>query len=62
MQNQRVLFFTDSEALVHVINKQFSGDKDLMFFIRRLVLVCLMSNPQALLRSLSEVRLQIGIK
>ena len=44
MQNRRVLFFTDNEALVHVINKQSCRDKDLMFFVRELVLVCLRRN------------------
>ena len=44
MKNRRVLFFTDSEALVHVINKQSCRDKDLMFFVRELVLVCLRHN------------------
>ena len=32
MKDQRVLFFTDNEALVHVINRQTCRDKDLMFF------------------------------
>lgn len=44
MQNQRILFFTDNEALVHVINKQSCRDKNLMFLVRRLVLVCLERN------------------
>ena len=44
MQNRRVLFFTDNEALVHVINKQSCRDKHLMFFVRELVLVCLGHN------------------
>ena len=44
MKNQRILFFTDNEALVHVINKQSCRDKDLMLFVRRLVLVCLANN------------------
>ena len=44
MQNRRVLFFTDNEALVHVINKQSCRTKDLMFFVRELVLVCLRRN------------------
>ena len=43
IRDQRVSFFTDNEALVHVINKQTCGDKDLMFFVRKLVLVCLKS-------------------
>ena len=44
MKNRRVLFFTDNEALVHVINRQSCRDKDLMFFVRELVLVCLRHN------------------
>ena len=44
MQNSRILFFTDNEALVHVINKQSCRDRDLMFFVRKLVLVCLRCN------------------
>ena len=44
MTNQRILFFTDDEALVHVINKQSCKDKDLMVFVRKLVLVCLCNN------------------
>ena len=44
MSNKHVLFFTDNNALVHVINKQSSKDKDLMFFVRKLVLACLRYN------------------
>ena len=44
MQNRCILFFTDNEALVHVINKQSCKDKELMFFVRKLVLVCLQNN------------------
>lgn len=44
MQNRCILFFTDNEALVHVINKQSCKDKELMFFVRKLVLVCLECN------------------
>ena len=44
MSNRHVLFFTDNNALVHVINKQSCGDKDLMFFVRKLVLACLRYN------------------
>ena len=32
MRNRCILFFTDNESLVHVINKQSSKDKSLMFF------------------------------
>ena len=44
MQNQCILFFTDNEALVHVINKQSCRDKSLMSFVRQLVSVCLKHN------------------
>ena len=37
-------FFTDNEALVHVINKTTCKDKYLMTFVRQLVLVCLKHN------------------
>ena len=44
MKNQCILFFTDNEALVHVINKQTCKDKQLMQFVRKLVLICLKHN------------------
>ena len=44
MANHSILFFTDNEALVHVINKQSCKDKASMFFVRKLVLVCLNHN------------------
>ena len=44
MCNRCILFFTDNEALVHVINKQSCKDKTLMFFVRKLVLICLEFN------------------
>lgn len=44
MRNQCITFFTDNEALVHVINKSSCRDKFLMSFVRRLVLVCLQNN------------------
>ena len=44
MRNRCILFFTDNEALVHAINKQSCRDKALMFFMRKLVLVCLQNN------------------
>ena len=44
MQNRCILFFTDNEALVHVINKQSSKDKSLMFLVQKLVLICLEHN------------------
>ena len=44
MRNRCILFLTDNEALVYVINKQSCKDKHLMFFVRKLVLVCLENN------------------
>jgi hypothetical protein len=44
LRNQCVLFFTDNEALVHIINKQSCRDSPLMFFVRKLVAICLSHN------------------
>ena len=44
MSNQCVLFFTDNESLVHVINKQTCKDRVLMVFVRKLVSICLRHN------------------
>ena len=44
MSNQCVLFFTDNESLVHVINKQTCKDRVLMVFVRKLVSICLHHN------------------
>ena len=41
ISNQCILFFTDNEALVHVINKQTCKDRVLMAFVRKLVSICL---------------------
>ena len=44
MSNQCILFFTDHESLVHVINKQICNDRVLMAFVRKLVSICLHHN------------------
>ena len=44
MSNQCILFFTDNESLVHIINKQSCKDKTLMVFVRQLVSICLNHN------------------
>lgn len=44
MSNQCILFFTDNESLVHVINKQSCKDKTLMVFVWQLVSICLNHN------------------
>ena len=38
VSNKYVLFFTDNNALVHVINGKSCKDKELTFFVRKLVL------------------------
>ena len=44
MKNQCILFYTDNEALVHLINKKTCRDKVLMVFVRELVLICMEHN------------------
>ena len=44
MHNQCIIFFTDNEALVSVINKQTSKDSGLMSLVRKMVLVSLEHN------------------
>ena len=44
IRNQSVLFFTDNQSLVLVINKQTSKDAELVSFVRTMVLVCLQNN------------------
>ena len=44
MSNQCILFFTDNESLVHVINRKTCKDKHLMAFVRKLVSICLRHN------------------
>lgn len=44
IRDRCITFFTDNEALVHVINKTTCRDTSLMIFVRKLVLVCLKHN------------------
>ena len=44
IKDRCITFFTDNEALVHVINKSTCSDTSLMIFVRKLVLVCLRHN------------------
>ena len=44
LKNKRVLFYSDNESVVHVINKQTSKHKGLLALVRQLVLVCLSQN------------------
>ncbi|XP_062567617.1 uncharacterized protein LOC134229845 [Saccostrea cucullata] len=43
-QNHKILFLTDNEAVVAIINKTSSKDKTVMKLVRRLVLICLQNN------------------
>ncbi|XP_068721411.1 uncharacterized protein [Montipora capricornis] len=56
MCNQCILFFTDNESLVHVINKQSCKDKSLMVFVRKLVSICLHYNIVFKAKHISGVR------
>ena len=40
IRDRCITFFSDNEALVHVINKSTCRDTSLMIFVRKLVLVC----------------------
>ena len=44
LKNKRVLFYSDNESVVHVINKQTSKHKGLLALVRQLVLICLSHN------------------
>ena len=59
MSNQCILFFTDNEALVHVINKQTCKDKVLMAFVRKLVSICLHHNIMFKAKHIPGVRNQL---
>lgn len=44
LKHRRVLFFTDNESIVHVINKQTTKDRKLLGLLSTLVLICLKNN------------------
>lgn len=46
LRNRRILFFTDNEAVVHVINNTTSKVIEIMHLVRRLVSICLVNNVQ----------------
>ena len=56
MRDRCILFFTNNESLVHVINKQSSKDKSLMFFVRKLILICLEYNIVFKAKHISHVK------
>jgi hypothetical protein len=46
LANSRILFLTDNESIVHVINKQSSRDKLIMVLVRQLVVSAMSYNIQ----------------
>ena len=44
LKNKCVLFLTDNEAVVHIINRQTSKEKQIMILVRLLVTTCLRYN------------------
>ena len=44
LRNKRVLFTTDTENVVHVINKQTAKDPKMLGLLRAMVLICLRNN------------------
>ena len=44
LRNQCLIFHSDNEAVVHIINKQSSKDKHIMCLVRRLILSCMSQN------------------
>ena len=44
LRNKRVLFMTDNESVVHVINKQTAIDPKMLGLLRAMVLICLGNN------------------
>ena len=44
LKNKRVMFISDNDSVVHVINKQTAKDKHLLVLLRQLVLICLNNN------------------
>ena len=58
-QNRSILYLTDNEALVYTINKQSCRDKSLMFFVRKLVLICLKNNVFPVSRILGRITISV---
>ena len=44
LKNKRVVFITDNESIVYIINKQTAKDPKLLSLLRTLVLICLRNN------------------
>ena len=56
MCNKCIIFFTDNEALVSVINRCTCKDKTLMVFVRKMVAICLKHNILFKARHIPGVR------
>ncbi len=46
LANERIIFHTDNEALVSILNKFTSKEASVMFLLRKLVIVCMLNNIQ----------------
>ena len=44
LKNKRVVFITDNESIVYIINKQTAKDTKLLSLVRTLLLICLRNN------------------
>jgi len=44
LANKRILFFTDNDSVVHVINQQTFENKESLYLLRQLFLTCLQHN------------------
>lgn len=43
-KNQSIIFFSDNEAVVQVVNRKTTKDQELLTLLRELVLICLQNN------------------
>lgn len=44
LANKLILFFTDNDSVVHLVNRQTSKNKELLCLLRQLLLICLRNN------------------
>lgn len=59
LANKRILFFTDNNSVVHVINRQTSKNKELLYLLRQLVLKCLRHNILLRARHIRERKISL---
>ena len=60
LANSRVLFWSDNQTVVQVVNKQTSKCREIMKLVRRLVVVCLQYNIQFKARYVPEAHNNIA--